>query len=142
MSKTPSLAKLTPPRLAKVYNRTRLFKQLDEAHDKPVIWISAPAGSGKTTLVTSYLKERKIKPLWYQVDEGDSDIASFFYYLGLLGKQAAPRKKKDLPLLTPEYLLGLPTFTRNFFRELFSRMKPPGVLVLDNFQDAGEEGCG
>lgn len=133
----PVLAKLTPPRLTKVYNRTRLFKQLDEARDKPVIWISAPAGSGKTTLIASYLKERKIKPLWYQVDEGDADIASFFYYLGQAGNALKP-KKEPLRLLTPEYLLGLPTFTRNFFRELFGRMKTPGVLVLDNYQDAGE----
>lgn len=136
MTQTHStLAKISPPRLGDYYVRQRLFESLDNARKRPVIWISAPAGAGKTTLVKSYLEYKKIKPHWYQVDEGDHDIASFFYYLGLLGKQAAPRRKKQLPLLTPEYLLGLPTFARNFFRELFSRLKAPGVLVLDNYQE-------
>lgn len=135
--KAPRLAKLTAPRLSQVYNRTRLFEKIDEARAKPVIWISAPAGSGKTTLVTSYLKERNISPLWYQVDEGDADIASFYYYLGLLHKNELTKSDNGLPILTPEYLYGLSTFTRNFFRGFFSRMSVPGILVLDNFQDAG-----
>lgn len=133
----PSLAKLSTPRLSNIYNRTRLFKKLDEALHNPVVWLSAPAGSGKTTLIASYFKENKIKPLWYQVDEGDADIASFFNYLGVLYKQEVSKSKKNLPLLTPEYLYGLPTFTRNYFREFFSNIKNPGVLVFDNFQDAG-----
>ncbi len=33
-------------------------------------WISAPAGSGKTTLVASFLEAHKIPCLWYQIDEG------------------------------------------------------------------------
>lgn len=133
------LAKLTTPHLGKVYLRTRLFQALDAARDKPVTWISAPGGSGKTLLVASYLKQNKIKPWWYQVDEGDAELASFFYYLGRLDKQVNPRRKKPLPLLTPEYLASLPIFTRNFFRELYSRIKPPGILVFDNFQDAGTD---
>ena len=80
MDNTTSLAKITPPRVHDVYLRERLFKELDAARKHPIIWISAPAGSGKTTLVASYLQQHKIDPLWYQVDAGDSDIASFFYY--------------------------------------------------------------
>jgi len=104
-----------------------------------MVWISAHAGSGKTTLAASYLDHKKNTPLWYQLDEGDADVASFFYYLGLLAKQAAPSHKRQLPTLTPEYLPGLPVFARNFFREFFRCVKPPGVLVLDNFQDAGTD---
>jgi DNA-binding SARP family transcriptional activator len=133
-----SPAKLLPPSLGKIYERTRLFKALDSARERPVVWISAPAGSGKTTLVASYLKNRKLPCLWYQVDEGDSDSASFFYYLGIAAQRLAPRRK-PLPLLTPEYLAGVPVFTRNFFRELFSRLHAPGVVVLDNYQKVASE---
>ncbi len=130
------LAKINRPILAHVYARVRLFSWLDKARRKhPIIWVQAPPGAGKTTLIASYLQARKLSTLWYQVDAGDSDIASFFYYMGLAGKQAAPRRRNPLPLLTPEYFAGLPTFTRNFFRELFDRLKHPGVLVLDNYQD-------
>lgn len=135
----PSLAKFQRPRLERAYNRIRLFHALDAVESAPMVWISAPAGSGKTTLTASYLDYRKTRPLWYQVDDGDADLASFFYYLGLLAKQAAPGDSHSLPTLTPEYLSSLTVFARNFFRQFFRRMTPAGVLVLDNYQDVGME---
>jgi LuxR family maltose regulon positive regulatory protein len=128
-------AKLNPPRLSRVLPRERLFQVLDGFRDQPVTWITGPAGSGKTTLVSSYIEEQCLPCLWYQIDQGDADIATFFYYMGLAGKKAAPRKRKPLPLLTPEYLLGISTFTRSFFEELFRRLKKPYAVVLDNYQD-------
>jgi ATP/maltotriose-dependent transcriptional regulator MalT len=81
--------------------RPRLVRRLDLARKKPVTWVWAPPGAGKTTLVASYLAARRTRGLWYKVDEGDADVATFFYYLGL----AAPRRRRPLPLplLTPEY---------------------------------------
>lgn len=158
MKRPSTLAKLAKPRSGNVLLRKRLFKRLDEARKTPVIYITAPPGAGKTTLISAYLEERTLPHLWYQIDEGDGDIASFFHYMGLAAKQAAPRYRKPLPHLNPEYLLGLPTFTRNFFRELFGRLQKgmergkreaehaelprrrfpgsPFLVVLDNYQDA------
>lgn len=132
--------KLTPPQPARLYPRTRLFKLLDHLRaDHRVIWVSAPGGAGKTSLAASYLAAHKRPVLWYQVDSGDGDIASFFYYMGLAAKQAAPRHKRPLPLLTPEYLGDVPTFTRNFFRELYRRLPRNSTIVLDNYQDAPDD---
>jgi LuxR family maltose regulon positive regulatory protein len=132
------LAKLTPPRLSQVFLRTRLFERITDAlASHPVIWIGAPAGAGKTTLVTSYLQEQSVRPLYYSVDAGDMDPASFFYYLGLAAKHVGLRKTP--PLYTPEYQQGLPVFTRNYFRDLLGRLKKPAVLVFDNFQESSEE---
>ncbi len=87
----------------------------------------------------SYLETRKLPGIWYQVDGGDGDPATFFYYLGLAARKAAPRKRKLLPLLTPEYLPDLPGFARRFFRQLYSLLPATATLVLDNYQevDAG-----
>jgi len=98
-----SIAKITRPRVTGVFPRTRLFSLLDGYLDSPGVWISAPAGSGKTTLAASYLKEKKLPSIWYQMDEGDADTATFFYYMGKAAAKAVPRKSL-LPLLTPEYL--------------------------------------
>jgi len=136
----PLPPKLTAPRPTRVFPRQRLFDLLDRTReDHHVIWISAPGGAGKTSLATSYLQARKLPVLWYQVDQGDGDIASFFYYMGLAAKHVAPRHKTPLPLLTPEYLADVPTFTRNFFRELYRRLPKNSVIVLDNYQDAPED---
>lgn len=130
------IAKITRPRPVKIATRSRLFALLDAQRNTPVIWIAGPPGAGKTTLVTSYVEQNHLPCLWYQIDEGDNDIASFFYYMAQAGKRIAPRRRKSLPLLTPEYLAGTLTFARNFFRDLYSRIKAPGILVFDNYQEA------
>ena len=109
--KSASLAKITGPKVRGILLRKRLFRRLDTCRQSPVTWVSGPAGCGKTSLVASYLDQRKIPYLWYQVDEGDSDLATFFHYMGLAARKAAPRFQKPLPLLTPEYLAGISTFT-------------------------------
>ncbi|MEW5745884.1 MAG: BTAD domain-containing putative transcriptional regulator [Nitrospirota bacterium] len=130
--------KLSRPKISGVFPRERLFKILDAEQGRSVIWVSGPAGSGKTTLAASYLAARKRPCLWYQVDEGDADIATFFYYMGMAAQKAAPRKKQPLPLLTPEYLGGIPVFTKRFFENLCGRLKAPFTIVFDNCQHVPE----
>ena len=136
-TKRPSafIAKIAPPRLASAFARPRLYRLLDRARKRAVIWTCAPAGYGKTTLVASHIAARKLPCLWYQLDEGDADPAAFFSYLGLAARRAAPRKRRPLPLLTPEYLPGLPIFTRRYFENLCERLRQPSVIVFDNYQE-------
>ncbi|HEY6011429.1 MAG TPA: BTAD domain-containing putative transcriptional regulator [Nitrospirota bacterium] len=135
MAINPQLPKITRPGISGVLRRERLFKQLDKGRKQPVVWIAGHAGSGKTTLVSSYIEARRLPCLWYQADSGDADIAGFFYYLGLAAKKAAPRFRKPLPLLSPEYLPGLDIFAGKFFENLYQRLRRPFVLVFDNYQE-------
>ena len=132
-------AKFTPLLPDRVHLRTRLFAELDALGTRPITWISAPGGAGKTTLVASYLAEQGITPLWYRVDPADSDIASFFHFLG--EGHAWFRKSNDrlLPFLTPEYQSGVAAFSRRFFRELFATLGASPVLVLDNIEAVYED---
>lgn len=134
------VAKITPPKADGALLRPRLFSLLDKGRKKRVIWVSGAAGSGKTTLVASYLTQRKLPFLWYQVDQGDADVSTFFYYMGLAAETLSGRKRKALPLLTPEYLQCVPLFARRFFEELYGRIKPPFAIVLDDFQDCNSTG--
>jgi ATP/maltotriose-dependent transcriptional regulator MalT/DNA-binding SARP family transcriptional activator len=133
--KQTSINKITPPALPKVVLRKRLFSLLDNKQHYQVTWVSGVAGSGKTTLTASYLNNGNFPCLWYQMDEGDDDIATFFYYLGLAAKKATPRKRKPLPLLTPEYFPGISVFARRFFENLCSRVSPPFYLIFDNYHE-------
>jgi len=134
MPRQVSIAKVSRPRLSAVLIRKRLFAALDKGRSFSAVWINGPGGSGKTTLAASYIDVRKLPCLWYQLDAGDSDIATFFYYMGLAAKRAAPRRKTPLPLFTKEYARGLPAFTKRYFEDLCSRLKPPFVIVLDGYQ--------
>ncbi len=132
-----ALAKLTCPVMTGEFRRTRLFRLLDKTRKSPIVWINGPAGAGKTTLAASYLKARRLPTLWYRIDAGDSDLASFIYHLGVAANAIGSRRKKALPLLTPEYRAGLSIFVASYFRELFAGLKRPSVIVLDNYQEVG-----
>lgn len=115
--------------------RERLFGLLDQRRARPLVWIASPPGAGKTTLVASYLDARSLANVWYQLDSGDHDPATFFYYLGLAAPRARNKSATSLLPLTQEYAHNIGGFARRFFRELFERMPRPSVLVLDNYQE-------
>jgi len=133
------LAKISPPLLATVCERKRLYKTLDDAGRRPIIFITAPAGAGKTTLAASYLKARHRPCLWLQLEADNADPASFVYYLRLAAQRIAPRRAAKLPLLTAEYQLGLPAFAKHLFEALAQVLPPDTVLVLDNYQEVGTD---
>jgi LuxR family maltose regulon positive regulatory protein len=116
-----------------VYVRQRLLQALQAAPGRPAIFVSAPAGYGKTTLLASYLENTNLPSMWYQIDASDTDPAAFFYYLGLAARWAAPRRRKPMPFLTADHLPSIRAFARTFFADLFSRLGQPGCLVLDDY---------
>ena len=139
MENRPVPAKVTRPQLGDSFPRSRLFKWLDHARRRPLIWIMGPPGSGKTTLISDYLARRRLTTLWYQADRGDSDVATFFHYLDHAAHKAAPRFRRPLPRFTPDRLGDLDHFTREFFNELYIRLKTPFCIVLDNYHEVPEK---
>jgi len=79
-----------PPTKSDLLERPRLVNRLLEGLDGKLTLISAPAGFGKTTLLTSWIhsKEEKIRSssslppsAWISLDEGDNDPVRFVSYL-------------------------------------------------------------
>src|SRR5438477_11314383 len=80
---TPILAtKLyIPPPPPKVVLRPRLIERLNEGLHRKLTLISAPAGFGKTTLVSAWVAGCDRPVAWLSLDEGDSDPTRFLTYL-------------------------------------------------------------
>ena len=88
--------KLRPTALpTRLVERTRLDVTLDDAiaRQVPLVLASAPAGSGKSTMLSSWAARRPEQVAWLQVEDTDSDparfwsslvaaIARFSHYLG------------------------------------------------------------
>jgi LuxR family maltose regulon positive regulatory protein len=66
-----------------VVARTRLIERLNEGLSAggKLTLISAPAGFGKTTLVSEWIAGSKSSAAWQSLDEGDSDPTRFLTYL-------------------------------------------------------------
>jgi LuxR family transcriptional regulator, maltose regulon positive regulatory protein len=133
------LAKITPPETGRVFVRPALFEKLAEFTETPrKVWVSSPGGSGKTTLVRSFLAGDSRPIIWYHVDHSDQDPANLFFCLA----RAVPGLETDpqsLPQLMPEYLPNLTVYCRNYFRALFAKFEAGCVLVFDNLQDGPGE---
>lgn len=61
--------------------RQELFTELKRSCDMKVIYIMGGAGTGKTTLLSSYIKEADIKNIaWLSLDEANDNIFYFWHY--------------------------------------------------------------
>ncbi len=132
---TPLLATklyLPPPR-PHVVLRSRLIERLDGGLHCPLTLISAPAGFGKTTLVSEWIAGCGRATAWLSLDEGDKDPARFLAYLvaalqtiaphigaGVLAVLQSPQPPPAASMLTA-LLNEIATFPDDF------------VLVLDDY---------
>jgi LuxR family maltose regulon positive regulatory protein len=72
-----------PPPRQNLVERARLFLKLDGglAPANRLIMVTAPAGFGKTTLVSEWARRTGLPLGWLSLDEGDSDPTRFLRYL-------------------------------------------------------------
>jgi LuxR family transcriptional regulator, maltose regulon positive regulatory protein len=126
----PGIAKFAPPRAGPaLIPRPRLHTALRGALQEGSVWLAAPAGYGKSTALLDYLRHADAPCHWYRIDEGDQDIASFFFDLArsLPGPADPP-----LPLFGAEYAHQPEHFARRFFRAWLACLAPGSLIVFDD----------
>jgi len=75
-----------------VLSRSRLAEQLNLGLLRPLILVSAPAGYGKTTLLSTWAANNEDAVAWLTLDQGDNDPVRFWRYIC-----AAFQKSNDWP---------------------------------------------
>lgn len=65
----------------KIVLRPRLIEQMNKGLHRKLTLISAPAGFGKTTLVSEWIASCGRPVAWLSLDEGDNDLTRFLIYL-------------------------------------------------------------
>src|SRR2546423_3639300 len=89
----PATKLYTPPLRPPVVTRPRLLERLNEGLPRKLTLIAAPAGFGKTTLVSEWVEgiERpRARTAWLSLDEGDNDPTRFLTYLVAALQTIAP----------------------------------------------------
>jgi len=121
-----------PPARRKQVNRPRLIEQLNQGRDKALILVSAPAGYGKTTLVSSWLRETNLPSCWVSLDENDNDLRRFLEYFIAALQKVIPGLETDV-----QGMLGMQPAPMDILVNLLineiAEHAIPFVLVLDDF---------
>lgn len=74
--------KLLVPHLPEIHiKRSGLVSSIEASLNDKVVIVTAPPGYGKTTLMGEVVSEISYPVVWYQLDEGDNDPATFMAYL-------------------------------------------------------------
>lgn len=126
-----------PPPRPHLVPRARLLARLDEGlrRHRRLTLISAPAGYGKSTLLSAWLAQpaAPVPVAWLTVDEGDNDPARFLAYLRAAFQQVGPEMGSDLPELTAS---SRPLPATEWLAALINRLAAlpyPLLLVLDDY---------
>jgi LuxR family maltose regulon positive regulatory protein len=119
-----------PPIPAGFVARPKLLEKLDETLTHRLTLVSAPAGAGKTTLVSSWVRSAHKQDMafgWLSLDAADNDPGRFLEYLGacleeggtIIDIAASPAEQAD-KFLT-EFIRGLMDLEREV------------ILILDDY---------
>ena len=79
-----------PPPRPNAVSRSRLIARLNEGLHRRLTLVSAPAGFGKTTLVSAWVASCGRPVAWLSLDEGDSEPTRFLRYLVAAVQTIAP----------------------------------------------------
>lgn len=138
---TPLLAtKLyAPPVRSTVIPRPRLLDRIRAGHEGKLTLISAPAGFGKTTLVSSWLSDQGASAAWLSLDDNDKDPYRLLTYLiaAIQSVQSRFGLRLMAALQSPQPP-ELDTVTTEIINELHD-LESPLTLVLDDLHSAQSE---
>lgn len=70
-----------PPVGNNLVHRSELYEKLNIGLRRKLILISAPAGFGKTTVVSDWIDKNMIPTAWFSIDNGDNDPVEFLSYI-------------------------------------------------------------
>jgi len=72
---------LIPPPQRALVPRPRLIEQLNRGLERKLTLVSAPAGYGKTMLLSAWANECRVPVAWISLDDGENDPTRFLTYL-------------------------------------------------------------
>lgn len=125
-----------PPVPSTFITRPQVFDKLDGAFSHRLTLVSAPAGAGKTTMVSSWaqsVNRQGAVICWLSLDEADNNLSRFLEYLfscleegGVVFENAPPLFQQWEEIQIEPFLAALVCALTNLKRSV--------ILVLDDYQ--------
>ncbi len=113
----------------------RKSESISRLSERQINIISAPAGAGKSTIVSDWIDIESCSYVWYSLDTWDNEIDLFLSYLakGLIMTESGREVGKALlQMLSSRSNLGQEGFTRTVIG-LLHQITEPIIIVLDDY---------
>jgi LuxR family maltose regulon positive regulatory protein len=128
-----------PPVASDHIHRPRLLERLDQRRQRPLTLVSAPAGYGKSTLVSWWLEAGDIPSGWLSLDESDNDLRLFLsYFLAAVQTIFPDVGHETQAMLSGADLPPLSVLASSLVNEL-DRIEDDFILVLDDYHVIQEQ---
>ncbi len=122
-----------PPLRPALVPRPRLTAAVSKALAHSLTLVSAPAGYGKTTMVSNWLRETGVPSAWLSLDESDNDPSRFLQYFMTALQTIIPTIRGDRPgMLQAMQPAPFDALMSSLINEI-TTYTAPFVLVLDDF---------
>lgn len=127
-----------PPRINAIV-RPRLIERLNEGLHRKLTLISAPAGFGKTTLLSELVAGRDHPAVWFSLDKGDNDPARFWsHFIAALQTLSANIGAGALGALQSPQLPPIESILTSLLNEIVL-IPEDFILVLDDYHDVDSQ---
>ena len=122
-----------PPAPADYVHRPLILEYIDRGHDLPLTLVSAPAGYGKSILISSWLDTIDRSGAWLSLDEKDNDLRRFLaHFLSAIQTVFPTAGLETLSMLKAPDLPPVPVLADSLINDL-DRIEDRFILVLDDF---------
>jgi LuxR family maltose regulon positive regulatory protein len=113
--------------------RPHLLERMNEGLNRKATFITAPAGYGKTTLVSDWARQLNVPVGWLSLDDKDNDLFRFWKYVTKAAEQALGRLSDSLHSAVATLSPGqYEPFLVALLNEL-NGLQEPLALVLDDW---------
>jgi LuxR family transcriptional regulator, maltose regulon positive regulatory protein len=132
----PSGKLVVPTLPGRVVQRGRLFSMLDVGVERAATLVAAPAGSGKTIMLASWLSARPpaARVAWISLDAGDNDPVRFWTHLiAACARLGLVMQDSDLHTIDGDAQLSIGMAPR--FVEQLDSIDAPVVVILDDVHE-------
>ena len=120
--------------------RSSLIERLGRGDPRPIVSVVAPAGDGKTTLLSQWAERNGRAFAWVSVDEGDNDPKVLLSYVAAALDAVEPIDERVFDALASPVSSVAGSVVPRLGRA-FSLMTSPVVLVLDDVHVLGNSEC-
>ncbi|MGD9197764.1 MAG: hypothetical protein PVH97_05735, partial [Desulfobacterales bacterium] len=128
-----------PPAPSDYVHRPRLSEYLDQQLERPLALVSAPAGYGKSTLVSCWLDRCDNPNAWISLDENDNDLRQFLSYFLAAVETVFPNSVKEtMTLVNAPTLPPLSSLVGTLANQL-DMIEQDFILVLDDIHTIQEK---